>query len=1013
VIVRRDGQSRILAAAAAFTGMLLACRGAFALDVSQYAHTPWKVRDGFVKGVISCIAQTPDGYLWLGTEFGLLRFDGVRTVAWQTPAGQSLPSNRIFSLLAARDGTLWIGTSKGLASWRGGKLTQFPALAGQAIRAAIVEDHQGTIWAGGLASSPPGKLCAIRNGGVQCSGDDGGLGNGVSGLYEDGKHNLWVGVRDGLWRWKPGAPEFYSATAPAANGGGIQGIAEDRDDALLFGAHNGIGRFAGGKTETFPLPPSAQQFIAVRMLRERDGDLWIGTVDRGLVHVQPGRTDVYSQADGLSGDFITALFTDREGTMWVATDGGLDRFRKLAVPTISLSQGLSNASVLSVLADGDGSVWLSTRRGLNHWTNGRITTFGQNGLLNGDYAGSMFQDSRGRIWASTLHEFGYLDSGRFVALKNVPGGAVYSIREDHAGNLWIANRERGLIQLTREGRVEETLWAVLGHKDPALALAVDPVRHGLWIGFQQGGIAYIADGRLSESYSSVQGLGDGRVNGLRFDADGTLWAATDGGLSRLKSGRIATLGTKSGLPCDGVHWDIEDNNRSMWLYTTCGLVRIDRAELDAWSSDSRRTIHPTLFDSSDGVRSLDDNGGYTPHAAKSSDGRIWFLPSDGASIVDPNHLPVNKLLPSVHVELITADQKEYRVPLDGRAVIPLPERVRDLEIEYTALSMVASEKVLFRYMLEGWDKDWLDVGTRRQAWYSNLPPREYRFRVIACNDSGVWNQAGASLTFSIAPAYYQTTWFLISCVAALLGILWAGYGLRLRQVERQFNMHLEGRLAERTRIARDLHDTMLQSFQAVLMKFQAVSHQLQDHPEARGALDSVVAQARQAIIEGRNAVQDLRSSTQVTNDLALAISTLGNELAAECTSGAAPEFHVGVAGTSIDLAPLVRDDVHRIACEAVRNAFRHAQASRIEVEIHYERRQLRVRILDNGKGIDPTVLSEGGRAGHFGLPGMQERAKFVGGKLTVRRGVETGTELELTIPASVAYRKSAALRHSV
>jgi signal transduction histidine kinase/ligand-binding sensor domain-containing protein len=984
--------------------MLVFCRIAFALDVSQYAHTPWKVRDGFVKGVISSIAQTPDGYLWLGTEFGLLRFDGVRNVPWQPPSGQSLPSNRIFSLLAARDGTLWIGTSKGLASWSGGKLTQYPPLAGQAIRAAIVEDHEGAIWAGGLASSPPGKLCAIRNGDVQCAADDGGLGNGVSGLYEDGKHNLWVGVRNGLWRWKPGAPEFFPGTTPAANGGGIQGIAESGDGALLFGAHNGIGRLAAGASETFPLPPSVQQLIAIRMLRDRDGSLWIGTADRGIVHVQQGRTDVYTQADGLSGDFVTALFTDREGTMWVATDGGLDRFRRLAVPTISLSQGLSNASVLSVLADPDGSVWLSTRRGLNRWANGQITTFGQNGLLNGDYAGSMFRDSRGRIWASTLHEFGYLDNGRFVALKSVPGGAVYSICEDVAGNLWIANRERGLIQLSKDGRVEETPWAALGHKDPALAMAADPVRPGLWIGFQQGGLAYFADGTVRQSYSDAQGLGEGRVNMLRTDPDGTLWAATDGGLSRLKNGKIVTLTGKNGLPCDVVHWLLEDDAHAFWLYTTCGLARIDRSELDAWN---RGTIHSTLLDSSDGVRSLDDNGGYTPHAARSTDGRIWFLPSDGASVVDPRHLPVNDLLPPIHIEQIWANHKAYDIPADARAGVSLPPLVRDLEIDYTALSLVASEKVRFRYLLEGWDQEWQDAGNRRQVWYSNLPPRTYRFRVMACNNSGLWNEAGASVSISIAPAYYQSTWFLVSCAAAFLVILWAGYCVRVRQMERQFSIHLEGRLAERTRIARDLHDTMLQSFQAVLMKFQTIGHLLQHNQQARMALDGAVAQARQAIVEGRNAVHDLRSSTQVTNDLAAAIRSCGEELTAATPGQAAPEFYVKVEGTSRDLAPLVRDDVQRIGCEAVRNAFRHAQASRIEVEVRYDRRQLRVRVLDNGKGIDAKVLDEGGRSGHFGLPGMHERAKSIGGNLTVRRRTDAGTEAELTIPRSVAYAKGA------
>jgi ligand-binding sensor domain-containing protein len=362
--------------------MLLArCPCVFALDpsldVSQYAHTAWKIREGFTKGQIASIAQTPDGYLWLGTEFGLLRFDGVRAVPWQPPSGQYLPSSRIFSLLAARDGALWIGTSKGLASWKGGKLTQYPALAGQAIRAAILEDHEGTIWVGGLTSSAPGRLCTIQNGSVQCYGEDGTLDNGVSGLYEDRSGNLWVGARSGLWRWKPGSPKFYPAPAPAASGGGIQGLSESDDGALLFGPRSGIMRLVGDKTEAYPLPGTVQQLTTIRLLHDRDGNLWIGTSDGGLVHVHQGRTDLFAQADGLSGDFINALLIDHEGTIWVATDGGLDRFREFAVPTLSLNQGLSNASILSVLADRDGSVWLSTRRGLNRWNNGQITIFGK------------------------------------------------------------------------------------------------------------------------------------------------------------------------------------------------------------------------------------------------------------------------------------------------------------------------------------------------------------------------------------------------------------------------------------------------------------------------------------------------------------------------------------------------------------------------------------------------------------------------------------------------------------
>ena len=284
---RRVGVIRLV-----FAGILLS-RSAWALDpaldVSQYAHRAWSVREGFAKGSILAIAQTPDGYLWLGTEFGLLRFDGVRNILWQPPPGQRLPSTFIRSVLAARDGTLWIGTLKGLASWKDGKLTQYPELAGQDIF-ALLEDREGTVWAGGVGLPPPGRLCAIQSGGVQCHGEDGSLGYGTSALYEDSKGKLWAGARDGLWRWKPGPPKFYSLPGEP---NGIRGLAEDADGALLIGMRGGIRRFVDGKTEAYPLPGTVRQFRTDRLLRDRDGGLWIGTQDRGLLHVHQGRADVF------------------------------------------------------------------------------------------------------------------------------------------------------------------------------------------------------------------------------------------------------------------------------------------------------------------------------------------------------------------------------------------------------------------------------------------------------------------------------------------------------------------------------------------------------------------------------------------------------------------------------------------------------------------------------------------------------------------------------------------------
>ena len=981
------------------------------LDVSQYAHTAWKVSEGFSKGTIYSIAQTPDGYLWLGTDFGLLRFDGVRATPWQPPGDQHLPSSTVWSLLAARDGTLWIGTENGLASWKGGKLTPYAELAGQYIY-ELLEDREGTVWVAGGANPPPGKLCAIQNGSVQCFGTDGALGIAVVGLYEDSKGNLWAGVKNGLWRWKPGSPKFYPLPGEDY---GIQAIGEDADGTLLVGLKGGIYRFVDGKTEVYPFPGTVRQFKAQRLLRDRDGGLWIGTYDRGLVHVHQGRTDVFAASDGLSGEAVSHyLFEDREGSIWVATVNGLDRFR--AATTTRLKQDLSDALVGSVLAARDGSVWLSTLKGLEHWNNGHITTYSKReGKLNGHGPNSLFQDSRGRIWDSTLGGVGYLENDRFVSVSGVPGGAA-GIAEDTAGNVWIANQDFGLFQLLRGSVVQRILWAKLGHKDFAYALAADPLQGGLWLGFFQGGITYFKDGQVRASYSAVDGLGEGIVNGLRLDRDGTLWAATEGGLSRLKNGRVATLTSKSGLPCDGVNWVMEDDAHFFWLNTPCGLVRIVRSELDAWAAavdkdkDTKRTIQATVFDSSDGVRLDAGPGAFTPHVTKSSDGKLWFTNLDGVGVVDPRHLPFNKLPPPVHIEHVTADGKTYWQNLSGDASSSrprLPPLVRDVTIDYTALSFVAPEKVLFRYKLEGLDRDWQDVGNRRQAFYTNLSPGNYRFRVAACNNSGLWNEAGDTLDFSIAPAYYQTNWFLALCAAAFLGLLYALYELRLRQLTREFTMGLEARVSERTRIARELHDTLLQSLHGLMFQFQAVRNLLPLRTEmAIQVLDVAISRTEQAITEGRDAIQDIRSNTVAQSDLPELLTATGSELAGlQKINDNSPTFAMTVEGERKRLSPIIQEEVYQVARELFRNAFRHAEARRIEADIRYDDRVLRLRIRDNGKGIDLKVLQQGGN-GHWGLRGARERAERIGAQLDFWSEAGAGTEVQLTVPATIAYAGS-------
>jgi len=439
------------------------------------------------------------------------------------------------------------------------------------------------------------------------------------------------------------------------------------------------------------------------------------------------------------------------------------------------------------------------------------------------------------------------------------------------------------------------------------------------------------------------------------------------------------------------------------------VVRIVQPELEAWVTDSRRTVQVTVFDSSDGVRSHPLTNVFSPQVAKSVDGNLWFFSFDGVTVIDPHHLPINKIPPPVHIEQITADRKTY----DASSRLRLPPLVRDLQIDYTALSLVAPEKIRFRVKLEGRDPDWKDVGNERKAFYNDLPPRNYRFRVAACNNSGVWNEAGASFDFSIDPAYYQTAWFRASCAAAFLALLWALYRFRLHQIAREFNARLDERVNERTRIARELHDTLLQSFHGLLFRFQAVNNLLPARAgEAKQTLDSALDDAAQAITEARDAVHELRSSTVVTNDLAAALTALGEELAAHHTPSSSSQdsatFLVEVEGTPQELHPILRDEIYRIAGEALRNAFRHARARRIEVEIHYDERELRVRIRDDGSGIDPSVLGHEGLAGHWGLPGMRERAERIGGNMDLWSELGAGTEVELRIPASIAYQAHAA-----
>ena len=991
-------------------------------QISQYAHSSWTARDGAQLGLVFAFAQTHDGYLWVGGSYGLFRFDGLRFVPWQPPKGPALPSNP-YALLVSRDGTLWIGTFNGLVSWDGSRLTRYPETDGWLVT-SLMEDSEGTVWAG--LFSTPGQLCAIRDGRARCDDAQGGFGLFVWSLAQDSAGTLWAGAESGLWQWRPGPPRRIDTP-----GSRLGDLSLTPDGQLLAGIRGaGLKRPAGGQLLPYPLrsatgagaPLSDHDIKSNKLLRDRDGGLWIGTEGHGLLHVREGQADAFTRADGLSGNIACSLFEDREGNIWYGSDKGVDRFRKLPIVSLSKAQGLPHEATRSVLSTRDGSVWVATDEGLARWQDGGVAVYKEAQGLPDARVQSLYEDHDGTLWASTARGLARLDHPaprppsraarrppaerfeRFERVDGVPGKEVYSMTGDDAGNLWLSVND-GLVRL-HQGRFAEILpWSAFGRRQQAKVIAAD--RGGLWLSFwQDGGVMRVKDGKVLATYTAAQGLGAGHVAGLRVAADGTVWAATEeGGLSRIKDGRVTTLTVAEGLPCNTIHWSIVDDDGATWLYTACGLIRIQRDDLAAWEADPGHRVAPKAWGGSDGVPLLALTAAYfNPPVAKASDGRLWLASGTDIQVLDPAHLPVNPLPPPVHIESLVADHRSYAVAPGLR----LPPKVRDLTIEFAALSLVDPKNTRFRYRLDGHDTDWQTVVDRRQATYTNLPPGAYRFRVKAANNSGVWNEDGAQLAFSIEPAFHQTAWFRLLALALLIALAWSAFQiwmrLRIRRVRRQFEATLEARVAERTRIARDLHDTLLQRFNGLLLQFQAACNLLPDRPgESRRVLTAAIDQVAEAITEGRDTVQGLRSAATAANDLAQALRDLAGTLARERERGRAVPVHVEVHGAPRLLRPEVRDEAFFIAGEALRNALRHAEAAQVDVEIRHDERQLRVRVRDDGHGIDPTVQQAGSKAGHFGLGGMRERAELLGGRLTVRSGAGAGTEVELSVPAARAY----------
>ena len=1014
------------------------------VDGTDIRFTRLSTADGLSQTKASHIVQDDQGFMWFGTQYGLNRYDGYNFKVFVHDPGNpnSLSGVVVNALFKDRDGTLWVGCDQFLNKLQPvtETFTRYPV----PFVTHISQDTAGVLWlatpSDGLYSLDPetGRICHYSHD----PNDPSSLSsNHVDYSGEDRGGRFWVvntGYLDEFDR-RTGKVTRHFAFPEAPLGFHFY---EDRFGVfwIFHGAPNALAVF-DRKTNTlthyaFPerKPPGTAVTGVTAMLEDRDGALWLATHGAGLLKFdrEHGRFIRYrnhpADPDSLPQNNIDTLFADREGSIWAGPGRmGPTRFATKPRPFKRLPHAPGSTVepfVGAIYEDREGILWIGTPEALNRIERkaGHYDSYRTGGPGVGTDVITIREDRSGNLWLGTyghgLHRFDRR-TGQFKTYRHNPSDPyslsndiVSRVLVDHNGTLWAGTQDG----LNRFDAVTER-FTTYQLEPQRIMHYLDLVEDGegtLWLGTNSAGLQHFdpATGRLTsyEHNMNRQGtLSDNRVNSVYIDRSGTMWVGTQNGLDKfnLKEGTFTVYTRRDGLPGNAVGCVLEDDHGDLWMSTNNGITRFNR--------QSRTFRNYSTADGLPGLNLIGWGAGF-----KSPSGEMFFGGFNGATAFFPDKVVDSSYAPPI--VLTDFRLSGNPVQIGGRSPlknsisythdVTLSHQQNIFSLGFAALSYSNPATNRYRYKLDGLERDWNEVGSdRRQVTYTNLPVGRYTFRAQGATSSGAWSEPGVALRIEIMPPWWGTSWFRVASAVFILVTIGLLYRSRIHQLKQEFQGRLEERVGERTRIARELHDTLLQSFHGLMLRFQTASNLLPERPaEAKQRLDSAIDQAAQAITEGRDAIQGLRSSTVETNDIALAVSALGEELAADETNHNSAVFRVEVEGTPRNLHPMLRDEVYRIAGEALRNAFRHAQARRIEVEIRYDERQLRLRVRDDGKGIDPKVLKEEGRAGHWGLHGMPERAKLVGGNLEVWSELDSGTELELSIPASIAYAASPAPR---
>ncbi|MBB5061116.1 signal transduction histidine kinase [Granulicella aggregans] len=970
--------------------------------LTQYGHTAWRVRDGYFSGAPNAISQTSDGYMWVGTGAGLLRFDGVRFETFHPLQNKDLSSNYIVSLAAAKDGRLFVGTSLGLDLITSGSVRSFSSGKGRVNQ--IILDSRGNAWyARSRSRDSTGPLCTVLASGVRCFGVNEGLTIPVaSALMQDSEGAFWIGGSTAVVRWVDGRARTYSS--PRFSSGehlsGFAALVDSGKSSIYAGlAHPGPGlgieqivdeRFKPVKVPDF----DGSRIEANTFLRDREGALWIGTSNEGLYRLHKGRVEHYRSADGLSGDAVNQIFEDREGVIWIVTSHGIDNFRDLGVLTLSTAEGLTSDGINGLAVAKDGSVWLGYENGLNIVRSGQVTKLGQAQGLPGKQVTSLLEDERGQWWIGVDQGIFLYSAGHFTEITDNGEhvGPIIALASDHDGGMWaVANGKRPALLHLQKGQVTSRAGPP---GDPRAGAIYSNDSGGTWIGYVDGSVGYQKPGlRKRIELGITEQISIRRI--LGFGPNGPL-ILTQEGLYGIRNDHPQVLNKANGLPDAHMRSGVFDLKGDLWLMCDVGILHLSRSEIERWWVSPSTSVHYKLLTASDGVLLSQDP--FDPSTGVTPDNKVWFATEqNGVEIIDASAEHLQRLLPPVRIEDFHCDHKLYALV----GAIQLPPKPRNIMIDYAALSFAAPADLQFRYRLDGHDSTWMDAGARRTAYFEDLKPGHYRFHVVASNQQGLWNPEEAVLDFSVAPAWYQTRWFLCVWVATASLVIWLAYRLRIRAVAHAMNSRFDERLAERTRMARELHDTFLQTVQSSKMVADDALADGSDELRMSRALVKLSEWLGQAVIEGRAALNALRASTLERNHLAEAFREALDEL----PHIGIIETRIHLSGTPQELHPIVRAELCDVGLEAIRNAIYHSRAKHLRVELIYSR-TLTLKVVDDGVGI-PAEYIERGKLDHFGITGMRERVERIRGHIKITSSPNAGTQVCVSVPSASAYLRLA------